>query len=66
MKPIGQFRIDELKEIVWNDRAFDNLVLPGGEKELAWDFVESKNLSNYAYDDFIPEKGNDSLSLVWW
>lgn len=54
----GQFRIEDLKEIVWNDSAFDNLVLPNGEKELAWAFVENKNLSNDAYDDFIADKGN--------
>jgi ATP-dependent Lon protease len=32
-------------------------VLPNGEKELAWAFVENKNLSNDAYDDFIADKG---------
>jgi hypothetical protein len=53
----GQFLVDELEEIVWNDKAFDNLVLPEGEKELVWDFVESKNMTNYANYDFIPEKG---------
>ena len=44
-------------DITWNDGAFENLVLPGGEKELAWAFVENKNMSNYTYDDFILEKG---------
>jgi hypothetical protein len=42
---------------VWNDKAFDNLVLPGGEKELAWEFVESKARAEDAIDDFVPEKG---------
>ncbi len=62
MKSKSQFRIDDLTDITWNDGAFENLVLPGGEKELAWAFVENKNLSNYAYDDFIPEKGIHSLN----
>jgi hypothetical protein len=53
----GQFLVDELEEVVWNSKAFENLVLLGGEKELVWDFAESKNMSNYVYDDFIHEKG---------
>jgi hypothetical protein len=32
-------------------------VLPGGEKELAWEFVESKAKSDDSVDDFVPEKG---------
>ena len=65
MKLKGQFRIDDLMEITWNDAAFENLVLPGGEKELAWAFVENRTMSNYAYDDFILNKGTQYLNL-WW
>ncbi|KUJ21199.1 P-loop containing nucleoside triphosphate hydrolase protein [Mollisia scopiformis] len=64
-KEWSQFLVDELEEIVWNEKAFDNLVLPEGEKELVWDFVESKNMSNYAYDDFIPEKGRGIIVLMF-
>lgn len=39
---------------------FDNLVLPGGEKELAWEFVESKASARVEFDDFVPEKGTFS------
>jgi hypothetical protein len=53
----GRFCVDNLGEIVWNDKAFDNLVLPGEEKELAWEFVESKALSNQEIGDFVAEKG---------
>jgi hypothetical protein len=53
----GRFLIDKLDKIVWNDKAFENLVLPGGEKELAWEFVESKARAEDAIDDFVPEKG---------
>jgi len=53
----GRFLIDNLSDIEWNDKAFENLVLPGGEKELAWEFVESKANSEEVIDDFVPEKG---------
>lgn len=32
-------------------------MLPGGEKELAWEFVESKARAEEVIDDFVPEKG---------
>ena len=53
----GQFLVSNLSEIAWNDKAFDNLVLPGGEKELAWEFVEGKARSSAQVDDFVPDKG---------
>lgn len=62
-KDWAQFNIDELDDIVWNDAAFDHLVLPGNEKELAWSFVENKALSNNQFDDFVPDKGRGIIIL---
>jgi hypothetical protein len=56
-KEWGMFFVDELHDIVWNEKAFDNLVLPEEDKTLTWDFVEAKRLSNNTYDDFIADKG---------
>jgi hypothetical protein len=56
-KEWGLFFVDELQDIVWNEKAFDNLVLPEEDKALTWDFVEAKSLSNNKYDDFIADKG---------
>ncbi|KAG9234050.1 hypothetical protein BJ875DRAFT_484556 [Amylocarpus encephaloides] len=65
-KEWGQFLIEDLTEIPWTDTAFDNLVLPGGEKELAWSFLENKNLSNGGeWNDFIPEKGRGIIILMF-
>ncbi|KAF4630774.1 hypothetical protein G7Y89_g7370 [Cudoniella acicularis] len=64
-KEWSQFLIDDLEEIVWNDQAFDNLVLLDGSKELAWAFVENKNMSNFTYDDFIPDKGRGIIILMF-
>lgn len=57
--------IDNLEDIAWNDNAFSNLVLPGGEKELAWDFVESKASSRGEIDDFVPDKGRGIIILMF-
>jgi hypothetical protein len=57
-KEWGQFFVDELCHIEWNEDAFDNLVLPAEDKALTWDFVEAKSMSNNKYDDFIADKGN--------
>ena len=43
--------------MVWNDAAFDKLILPDDEKKLAWDFVENKALMENNFDDFIEDKG---------
>ncbi|KAG8159225.1 hypothetical protein KVR01_010886 [Diaporthe batatas] len=64
-KDWAQFNVDELDEIVWNDSAFDHLVLPGNEKELAWAFVENKALSKNQFDDFIPDKGRGIIILMF-
>ncbi|SPQ23123.1 1e7ecb10-5c14-40be-b30a-275429f10f28 [Thermothielavioides terrestris] len=52
----GRFLIDKLENLVWNDKAFNSLVLPGGEKELVWEFVDGKARPQDAVGDFVPEK----------
>ncbi|KXJ95673.1 hypothetical protein Micbo1qcDRAFT_187561 [Microdochium bolleyi] len=60
-----ELRIDDLRDMAWNDEAFEKLVLPGGEKELAWAFVENKSLSKGEFDDFIPDKGRGLIILMF-
>lgn len=60
-----ELRVDDLKPMVWNDEAFDKLVLPGGEKDLAWSFVENKSISQTGFDDFIPDKGRGLIILMF-
>ncbi len=58
--------VDELRPMTWNDEAFDKLVLPGDEKQLAWEFVEAKSLSqSEKFDDFIPDKGRGLIILMF-
>ncbi|KAI0132615.1 hypothetical protein BJ170DRAFT_255061 [Xylariales sp. AK1849] len=60
-----ELRVDDLQPMVWNDEAFEKLVLPGGEKDLAWAFVENKSLSQGEFDDFIPDKGRGLIILMF-
>jgi hypothetical protein len=60
-----ELRVDELKAMAWNDEAFDKLVLPGGEKDLAWAFVENKSISQTGFDDFIADKGRGLIILMF-
>lgn len=52
--------MDDLNPVEWNHSAFENLVLPGPEKQLAWEFVENRALAN-SFDDFIEDKGSVTL-----
>ncbi|KKY38840.1 putative atpase aaa+ type core [Diaporthe ampelina] len=61
----GLVDIEGLSSIDWNYDDFDSLVVPDDEKQLAWDFVESKTALNEAFDDFIPEKGRGIIILMF-
>ncbi|RGP78409.1 hypothetical protein FLONG3_3545 [Fusarium longipes] len=63
-KEWAQFCVNDLDQVIWNDAAFDNLVLPGPEKQLAWDFVESRAMAN-SFDDFIQDKGRGIIILMF-
>ncbi|KAM0421225.1 hypothetical protein ACHAPT_010945 [Fusarium lateritium] len=63
-KEWAQFFVDDLSPVIWNDEAFGNLVLPGGEKQLAWEFVENKALASN-FDDFIQDKGRGLIILMF-
>ncbi|UKZ54076.1 hypothetical protein TrVGV298_007881 [Trichoderma virens] len=64
-KEWGLFLVEEMKEIVWNDDTFSNLVLPGDEKELAWSFIDNKNFANSDFDDFVTDKGRGIIILMF-
>lgn len=64
-KEWGLFLVEKMKDIVWNDDAFSNLVLPGDEKELAWSFIDNKNFANSDFDDFVTDKGRGIIILMF-
>ncbi|KAI1414769.1 P-loop containing nucleoside triphosphate hydrolase protein [Hypoxylon sp. FL1857] len=65
-KKWGLFCVDDLEDVTWNDQAFDKLVLPNNEKEMALAFVEGKRRSKkYNFDDFIQNKGRGMIVLMF-
>lgn len=64
-KSFCELNVSEVQNMVWNDEAFDKLVLPGGEKELAWTFVENKSQSTSDFDDFVADKGRGLIILMF-
>ena len=56
--------MDNIQEIVWDDRAFDNLVLPPGHKELILSFTKNQNANDGIVDDVIEGKGTSYLKGI--
>lgn len=64
--------MDGISDISFNTLAYEKLVLPPGEKKMAWAFVESKNLlldasdsdGSTAFDDFVTDKGKGLVMLL--
>jgi hypothetical protein len=54
---IVQLHVDNISDIIWDDDAFKNLILPSKCKELLHSLVESKITGNDGFDDFITGKG---------
>lgn len=57
-----EFFVDQVGEIVWNNNAFDKLVLPDDQKELILAFSESQLDGGSAFDDVISGKGKGIVS----
>lgn len=64
-KGFCELNVSELQGMTWNDEAFEKLVLPGDEKELAWTFVENKSQCTSEFDDFVADKGRGLIILMF-
>ena len=53
-----------VKDIKWNDRAFDSLALPGDYKHLLLAFAKSQSAAADQFDDFIEGKGKGMVMLL--
>lgn len=58
------FYIDHIKDIKWNDNAFQSLVLPEDQKELILSFAESQIQNRQSFDDVISGKGKGIIMLL--
>ncbi|ORY71659.1 P-loop containing nucleoside triphosphate hydrolase protein [Pseudomassariella vexata] len=59
-----EFFVDEITEIVFNERAFECLVLPEGHKSLILAFAQSQIKNKDAFDDVISGKGKGIIMLL--
>jgi SpoVK/Ycf46/Vps4 family AAA+-type ATPase len=50
-----EFNVQNIQDVVWNDEAFANLVIPSGRKALLQSLVEAHHRESF--DDFIKGKG---------
>jgi hypothetical protein len=59
-----QIWVEPIQEIVWNDRAFDSLVLPVQTKSLILALAESQVKYEQRFDDVIQGKGKGIVMLL--
>ncbi|KZV82213.1 P-loop containing nucleoside triphosphate hydrolase protein, partial [Exidia glandulosa HHB12029] len=52
-----RFDIELVKDIKWNEEAFERLVLPPDQKDLIRGLVEAQAESSFEFDDYIEGKG---------
>lgn len=57
-KVLGQFNVDDIQEPNWDDRAYEKLVLPEGEKDIITAFADRTRRNKQGFDDFVQNKGN--------
>ncbi|KAF2004026.1 P-loop containing nucleoside triphosphate hydrolase protein [Amniculicola lignicola CBS 123094] len=61
----AKFHVDNIHDIVWDDRAFDSLVLPPGYKDLILSFTRNQNATEESkFDDVIEGKGQGIVMLL--
>ncbi|KAF9871900.1 hypothetical protein CkaCkLH20_10532 [Colletotrichum karsti] len=58
------FDVDLVKDIVWDDGAFEQLVLPHDYKRVIWAFVEAQMSNVDDFDDIIGGKGKGIIMLL--
>ncbi|KAF2714330.1 P-loop containing nucleoside triphosphate hydrolase protein [Pleomassaria siparia CBS 279.74] len=63
-KDWAKFKVDNVQEIVWDHRAFDNLVLPPGYKDLILSFTKNQNPHDGIVNDVIEGKGQGIVMLL--
>lgn len=54
---LAEFNVDGFSEIVWNETAFGQLVLPDAYKSILWAFIQSQVNKNVKFDDIVQGKG---------
>ncbi len=55
------FQIEGVEEVVWNETAFERLILPGDVKNLLLAFAKGQRDSDEDFDDIIEGKGKGMI-----
>ncbi|KAH8823683.1 P-loop containing nucleoside triphosphate hydrolase protein [Flagelloscypha sp. PMI_526] len=63
-KSWGEFAMDRLQPVEWNDNAFEFLVLAEEQKTLIYNLVRQHSLDATGFDDFIKNKGHGLIGLL--
>ncbi|TGO67306.1 hypothetical protein BOTNAR_0045g00510 [Botryotinia narcissicola] len=63
-KSWGQFSIDGLKDIVWNEDAFQKLVVDETRRKLIHALVRAHRQDDASFDDIIENKGKGLVGLL--
>jgi hypothetical protein len=63
-KKWADFFIDSIEEVVFDEKAFDRLVLPDGHKEMILAFAQSQVQHKDRFDDDISGKGKGMIMLL--
>jgi hypothetical protein len=58
------FYVDLVKDIKFDEKAFQSLVLPEDQKELILSFAESQAMNQNIFDDVISGKGRGHITLL--
>lgn len=64
MKKWLHYFVDQVRDIQFNDGAFESLVLPPGHKSLILAFTQSQVMHKSSFDDLIPGKGKGIIMLL--
>src|SRR5699024_6996594 len=59
-----KFAVINIRDISWNDTAFEEMILPAGYKDLVTSFVEAQTTDKFLFDDIIQGKGQGVIMLL--
>ncbi|GAB7365488.1 hypothetical protein MBLNU230_g6561t1 [Neophaeotheca triangularis] len=60
----ASFEVDNISDMVWNDQAFDQLVMSNRRKRMIHALVERNQKQGPRFDDFIQGKGQGLIMLL--
>lgn len=63
-KTWGQFMVESLTEVVWNEEAFQKLVMEEKRRNIIHQLVKAHRQGQGSFDDIVPDKGRGLICLL--